>query len=221
MEVFALMAAAASAGIAAALALGEAPRLGGAIVLAGQGAAAQGVGGTCPPGVNPGRPGSVAPAWVGLGGEKGQGLRCPRRGHARRGPGSGAPAAGRACLRDVLGAAVLVDRRGCCGNAGRGFGTWGVGGAREVGSVEGACAGDARRLQDAFGCHGLGPDACAGGRVRGDPRARPGRGAVRRLSLRLRCGLGTEEALGLLAAELEAPGVELARDRPGRLAQDG
>ena len=34
MEVFALMAAAASAGIAAALALGEAPRLGGAIVLA-------------------------------------------------------------------------------------------------------------------------------------------------------------------------------------------
>ena len=30
-----------------------------------------------------------------------------------------------------------------------------------------------------------------------------------RLSLRLRCGLGTEEALGLLAAELEAPGVEL------------
>lgn len=36
MEVFALMAAAASAGIAAALALGEAPRLGGAIVLAGR-----------------------------------------------------------------------------------------------------------------------------------------------------------------------------------------
>lgn len=30
-----------------------------------------------------------------------------------------------------------------------------------------------------------------------------------RLSLRLRCGLGTEEALGLLAGELEAPGVEL------------
>ena len=145
-----------------------------------QGAAAQGVGGTCPPGVNPGRPGSVAPAWVGLGGEKGQGLRCPRRGHARRGPGSGAPAAGRGCLRDVLGAAVLVDRRGCCGNAGRGVGAWGMGGAREVGSVEGACAGDARRLQDAFGCHGLGPDACAGGRVRGGSRARPGRGAVRK-----------------------------------------
>ena len=36
MEVFALMAAAASAGIAAALALGEAPRLGGAIVLVGR-----------------------------------------------------------------------------------------------------------------------------------------------------------------------------------------
>lgn len=30
-----------------------------------------------------------------------------------------------------------------------------------------------------------------------------------RLSLRLRCGLGTEEALGLLAKELDAPGVEL------------
>lgn len=30
-----------------------------------------------------------------------------------------------------------------------------------------------------------------------------------RLSLRLRCGLGTEEALGLLAEELDAPGVEL------------
>ena len=36
MEVFALMAVAASAGIAAALALGEAPRLGSAIVLAGR-----------------------------------------------------------------------------------------------------------------------------------------------------------------------------------------
>ena len=77
-----------------------------------QGAAAQGVGGTCPPGVNPGRPGSVASAWVGLGGEKGQGLRCPCRGHARRGPGSGAPAAGRGCLPGY-------SRRCCFGRSSR------------------------------------------------------------------------------------------------------
>lgn len=37
----------------------------------------------------------------------------------------------------------------------------------------------------------------------------PAAEAFGRLSLRLRCGLGTEEALALLAGELEAPGVEL------------
>lgn len=37
----------------------------------------------------------------------------------------------------------------------------------------------------------------------------PAAGPFGRLSLRLRCGLGTEEALGLLAKELDAPGVEL------------
>lgn len=209
MEVFALMAAAASAGIAAALALGEAPRLGGAIVLAGRALPPRGLAALVRLGSTPVvQAASLLPGW-------GWAARRARAFAARAGVALGEDQAQALLLLAVAACGMfsallfwsIVAGVAAMLGAALALGVWEAR-ARSVRSRELAQEMPAvfRTLSVAMGSGQTLAQAVeyVGTHERG-PAAEP----FGRLSLRLRCGLGTEEALGLLAAELEAPGVEL------------
>lgn len=210
MEVFALMAVAASAGIAAALALGEAPRLGSAIVLAGRALLPRGLAALVRLGSTPVvQAASLLPGW-------GWAARRARAFAARAGVTLGEDQAQALLLLAVAACGMfstllfwsIVAGVAAMLGAALALGAWEAR-ARSVRSRELAQEMPAvfRTLSVAMGSGQTLAQAVeyVGTHERGRPAAEP----FGRLSLRLRCGLGTEEALGLLAGELEAPGVEL------------
>ena len=200
MEVFALMAAAASAGIAAALALGEAPRLGGAIVLAGRALPPRGLAALVRLGSTPVvQAASLLPGW-------GWAARRARAFAARAGVTLGEDQAQALLLLAVAACGMfsallfwsIVAGVVAMLGAALALGVWEAR-ARSVRSRELAQEMPAvfRTLSVAMGSGQTLAQAVeyVGTHERG-PAAEP----FGRLSLRLRCGL---------AAELEAPGVEL------------
>ena len=206
MEVFALMAVAASAGIAAALALGEAPRLGSAVVLAGRALLPRGLAALVRLGSTPVvQAASLLPGWDWA-------ARRARAFAARAGVTLGVDQAQALLLLAVAACGMfsallfwsIVAGVAAMLGAALALGAWEAR-ARSVRSRELAQA-VFRTLSVAMGSGQTLAQAVeyVGTHERG-PAAEP----FGRLSLRLRCGLGTEEALGLLAGELEAPGVEL------------
>lgn len=209
MEVFALMAAAASAGIAAALALGEAPRLGSAIVLAGRALLPRGLAALVRLGSTPVvQAASLLPGW-------GWAARRARAFAARAGVTLGEDQTQALLLLAVAACGMfsallfwsIVAGVAAMLGAALALGAWEAR-ARSVRSRELAQEMPAvfRTLSVAMGS---GQTLAQAVEYVGTHEQGPAAEPFGRLSLRLRCGLGTEKALGLLAGELEAPGVEL------------
>ena len=198
MEVFALMAAAASAGIAAALAPGSSGAWRCIRPLAGRALPPRGLAALVRLGSTPvAQAASLLPGW-------GWAARRARAFAARAGVTLGEDQAQALLLLAVAACGMfsallfwsIVAGVAAMLGVALALGVWEAR-ARSVRSRE-LAQGDARRLQD----------ASAG--VSGQPlRRRSSTGQTEPFDTSLRLGLGTEEALGLLAAELEAPGVEL------------